>query len=75
MPVENEAEMARVLNRLIITIIEEGCRVPVVKKRQEISDMLAEIRYDDPEVWQAVMDYDILLGELLMRYEEIENVV
>jgi len=75
MPINNEAEMARTLNKLIIVDIEEGYRVPVRRKRQEISDMLAENRYNDPEVWQALMDYDILLGELLQRYEEVENVM
>ena len=75
MPIKNEAEMARTLNKLIIVDIEEGYRVPVRRKRQEISDMLAENRYNDPEVWQALMDYDILLGELLQRYEEVESVM
>jgi hypothetical protein len=75
MPIKDEAEMARTLNKLIIVDIEEGYRVPVMKKRQEISDMLAENKYNDPEVWQALMDYDILLGELLQRYEEVENVM
>ncbi len=42
MPIKNEAEMARTLNKLIIVDIEEGYRVPVRRKRQEISDMLAE---------------------------------
>ena len=72
---KNEAEMARALNRLTISDIEEGYRVPVHRKRQEISAMFAENKYNDPEVWQALMDYDILLGELLQRYEEVENVI
>jgi hypothetical protein len=72
---KNEAEMARTLNRLTISDIEEGYRVPVHRKRQEISAMFAENKYNDPEVWQALMDYDILLGELLQRYEEVENVI
>ncbi len=75
MPIKDEAEMARTLNKLVIVDIEEGYRVPVTKKRQEISDMLAKNRYNDPEVWQALMDYDILLGELLQRYEEVESVI
>jgi predicted protein tyrosine phosphatase len=75
MPPKSEAEMARALNRLAILDIEERYRVPVLRKRQEISAMFAENKYNDPEVWQALMDYDILLGELLQRYEEVENVM
>ena len=65
MPPKSEAEMARALNRLAILDIEERYRVPVLRKRQEISAMFAENKYNDPEVWQALMDYDTLLGELL----------
>ncbi len=72
---KSEAEMARTLNKLVISDIEEGYRVPVRRKRQEISDMFAENKYNDPEVWQALMDYVILLGEVLQRYEEVENVM
>jgi len=47
---KNEAEMARALNRLTISDIEEGYRVPVHRKRQEISAMFAENKYNDSEV-------------------------